>query len=220
MPQLLSINISLPKTIDYRGEQVQTGIYKEPVVEPVMLGELNLDGDGQADLRVHGGPYKAVYCYPFEHYAYWQQELDHGEPFPGGQFGENFTLSGLLETTVHIGDIFSVGDAVIQVTQPRVPCWKLEHKMGVHKFVKRFADSERVGFYVRVLQEGLVEAGQPVTLIEANPQQVSIHDINHLLYVDHSDVHVAYRALQIEALSPGWRRSMKKVIKKHESRPV
>lgn len=218
MPQLLSINVSLPKTIDYRGEKIQTGIYKEPVEGPVMLRELNLNGDKQADLRVHGGPYKAVYCYPFEHYAYWQQELDRKEPFPYGQFGENFTLSGLLETTVNVGDVFSVGEAVIQVTQPRVPCWKLEHKMGVHKFVKQFGNSERVGFYMRVLEEGLVEAGQPVTLVEADPQKVSVHDINHLLYIDRSGIDVAYRALEIEALSPGWRGSMKKLIQKHESR--
>ncbi|MCI0709992.1 MAG: MOSC domain-containing protein [Chloroflexi bacterium] len=218
MPQLLSVNVSLPKTIDYRGEMVQTAIYKEPVTGPVMLHKLNLDGDKQADLKNHGGTYKAVYCYPHEHYAHWQQELGRTESFPYGQFGENFTLSGLLETTVHVGDIFSVGDALIQVTQPRVPCWKLENKMGVHKFQKQFAKSERVGFYVRVLQEGLVEAGQSVTLIEANPQKVSIHAINHLLHVDQSDIDVAYRALEIEALSPGWRGSMKQLIKKHESR--
>lgn len=220
MPQLLSVNVSLPKTITYRGEQIQTGIYKEPVNGPVMLRKLNLDGDKQADLKNHGGTYKAVYCYPHEHYAHWQQELGHTEPFPFGQFGENFTLSGLFETTVHVGDIFSVGDALIQVTQPRVPCWKLENKMGVHRFIKLFADSERVGFYVRVLQEGLVEAGQSVTLVEADPQQVSIRDINRLLYIDQSAIDVAYRVLQIEALSPGWRASIKKLVKRHESRSL
>lgn len=215
MPQLVSINVSLPKLVEYDGEQDWTAIYKEPVIGPVMLRRLNLDGDKQGNLKVHGGTYKAVYCYPHEHYAYWQQVLGQAEPFPFGQFGENFTLSGLLETTVHVGDIFSVGEALIQVTQPRVPCRKLENKMGVHKFIKQFADSERIGFYVRVLQEGPVEAGQTVTLVEADPHKVSIQAINHLLYIDQSDIDIAYRALDVEALSPGWRGSMKKLVKKH-----
>ncbi len=214
MSELLSINVSLPKTIPYRDAEMTTGIYKEPVQGPVMLHELNLDGDGQADLKAHGGIYKAVYVYSHDHYAYWANELGRSD-FQYGQFGENFTVSGMLETEVYIGDVFAVGDARVQVTQPRVPCFKLAHKMGDNRFQKQFLQSHRVGFYLRVLQEGMVEAGQTLTLVEQADVKISVHAINHLLYTDGKNADLARQALQVEALSPGWVGSMIKIVEKY-----
>ena len=156
--KLISVNVGFPRQVTWKGKTVTTGIFKEPVNERVMLRLLNLDGDGQADLTVHGGLDKAVYVYPFEHYDYWQSELPDTE-LPLGIFGENFTTTGLREEELNIGDRFGVGTVQLMVTQPRLPCYKLGIRFGRADMVKRFLASRRTGFYFRVLQEGEVGAG-------------------------------------------------------------
>lgn len=204
--KLLSVNVSPPKTVEYRGRRVTTGIYKTPVGGRVALGETNLDGDAQADLEAHGGIHKAVYAYPVEHYAYWCGELNRGE-LRHGQFGENFTLEGLTEEDAHIGDRFQIGSAVVEVSQPRVPCYKLGMTMRVEGFEKRFLQSLRVGFYFRTVVPGEVGAGDAVELIATDPEGFSVRDITHLLYFDRDNMADAERALRLAALSPGWRAS-------------
>jgi MOSC domain-containing protein YiiM len=157
------------------GQEVRTGIYKLPVNGPVMVRRLNIDGDEQGDLTVHGGVDKAVYCYPSEHYGLWSQELDRD--LPHGTFGENLTVSGLLEPDVHIGDVLSVGDAVLQVSQPRYPSYKLGMKMGDQRFVRRNQESARSGFYCRVLREGLIASGQDIAVQERDESQPTIAEI-------------------------------------------
>jgi MOSC domain-containing protein YiiM len=172
---LLSIQVARPLAVRHMGKEVRTGIYKLPVQGPVMVRRLNIDGDEQGDLTVHGGVDKAVYCYPSEHYPAWVEEL--GRELPNGTFGENLTVSGLLEADLHPGDVLAVGDAVLQVSQPRFPCFKLGIKIGDQRFVQRFQLSGRSGFYCRVLQEGLIEAGQPISLVEREPSNPTIAEI-------------------------------------------
>ncbi len=204
--KLLSINIAQPRTVATNGRSYQTGIYKKHRMGRVFLGRLGLDGDGQADLNNHGGPNRAVYCYPHEHYGYWASELKRDD-FHYGQFGENLTLLGLLESSVCIGDVFRIGGAVIEVSQPRVPCYKLADKLGVAGFEKTFLQANRPGFYARVLEEGIVEAGDPIAPLEQDPAGMTVAEVNRALYIDRSDRTAAQRATQIEALSPEWRRS-------------
>ena len=160
MMKLLSVNVSQPKEVSYNGKRIKTGIFKEPVSRRTMMRRLNLNGDGQGDPTVHGGVHKAVYIYTVEHYAYWKRELGRND-LTYGQFGENLTVEGLLEEYVHIGDVFRVGEALVEVSQPRVPCFKLGIKMRNARIVKPFLASERVGFYVRVLEEGKWEPVMP-----------------------------------------------------------
>jgi len=211
--KLLSIQISKPKTVPYRDDEMTTGIFKEPIEGRVMLHQLNLDGDGQADLQAHGGIYKAVYVYPHENYGYWADELDRDD-LRYGQFGENFTVEGMLETDVNVGDIYRVGDALVQVTQPRVPCYKLAHKMGIPTFVKTFMQANKPGFYLRVLEEGEVGAGDEITLETPDPIGMSVAEMNYLLYFDKKNVENASRALDIEGMSPGWRGSFEAIVAK------
>src|SRR5664279_316380 len=156
--KILSVNVGVSRNVIWQGKLVTTGIFKEPVKSPVMLRMLNLDGDQQADLTVHGGVSKAVYAYPTEHYGYWRTELP-GIDLPWGMFGENFTSEGLLEETVYIGDKFRIGEAEVIVTEPRMPCYKLGLKFGRTDVIKRFLASRRTGFYFAVLHEGMVTAG-------------------------------------------------------------
>jgi len=204
--KLLSVNVSLPKEIPYRGQTVTTGIFKEPVNGRVKLRTLNLDGDGQADLEGHGGIYKAVYVYSIENYDYWKHEFDRAD-FTFGQFGENFTVAGMLGDDIHIGDVFRVGGALVEVSQPRVPCYKLGMKMGLAKFPKMFLASCRVGFYLRVLEEGEVGAGDAFERITIDPEQITVREMCHLLYFEKKNLEGTRRALRIQALSPGWRSS-------------
>src|SRR5262249_21160544 len=145
--KLVSVNVGLPREVTWHGRIVTTGIFKQPVSGRIALRKLNLDGDRQADLGVHGGEYKAVYCYPFEHYAYWKRELP-GRNLPLGVFGENFTTEGFGENSVHLGDRFSIGSAEVVVTQPRLPCYKLGVRFEADDMVKRFLASARTGFYL------------------------------------------------------------------------
>jgi MOSC domain-containing protein YiiM len=176
-----------------------------------MLRTLNLDGDGQGDLSVHGGIDKAVYVYPIAHYDYWKRELGRDD-LTYGQFGENLTVEGMLEDAVHIGDIFRVGDALVEVSQPRVPCFKLGIKMEDAKFVKRFLASERVGFYVRVLEAGEVGAGDEIERVGIGAGQMTVKEIVHLLYFDKTNLEAVQNAMRIPALSPGWQESFAEIV--------
>jgi MOSC domain-containing protein YiiM len=204
--KLLSVNVSPPMEVMHRGKTVTTGIFKEPVNHRVMLRTMNLDGDGQADLIAHGGIYKAAYVYSIENYDYWKQELGRTD-FAFGQFGENFTVEGMPEDEIHVGDVFRVGGALVEVTQPRVPCYKLGIRMGLSQFVKMFLASCRVGFYLRVLEEGEVGAGDVFDRVRTDPERMSVREICRLLYFDPENLRGAKKALHIRALSPGWRRS-------------
>ncbi len=210
--KLLSVNISLPKTVTRNGRTYRTGIDKAAFAGPVWLARLNLAGDGQGDLKNHGGEYQAVYCYPQEHYGYWATALARDD-FAFGQFGENFTIQGLLESEVCIGDSFRVGEAIIQVTQPRVPCYKLANKLGIPGFEVTFLRANRSGFYVRVLEEGEVEAGASIALVSKDPIGMTVAEVNAALYLNKERA-AAERAREIEALSPGWKRSFDKLLAK------
>ena len=202
--KLISVNVGLPRVVMSNGEPVSTGIFKEPVARRVMLRTLNLDGDRQADLSVHGGPSKAIYVYPSEHYEYWKRELPEMK-LPWGMFGENFTSAGLFESELNIGDKFHVGSAVVMVTEPRMPCYKLGIKFGRTDIVKRFLASERTGFYFAVLQEGEVGASDSIDLIERSKDSVKVSDITLLYTREKRNVGLLRRAMEVEALPESWK---------------
>lgn len=205
--KIVSLNVGLPREVTWHGQAVTTGIFKEPVAGRVALRTLNFDGDRQADLTVHGGKYKAVYCYPFEHYEYWKKELP-GRDLPLAIFGENLTTEGMLEDSLHLGDRFAVGSAEVVVTQPRLPCYKLGIRFRSDDLVRRFLASGRPGFYLAVTREGEVGAGDEIKEISRDPNRVSISEIVRLYvakrYKD-TDVEVVHRALQIEAFPESWK---------------
>ena len=210
--KLVSTNVGLPRQVMWQGERVTTGIFKQPVSGRIRLGKLNLDGDGQADLAVHGGAEKAVYIYPSEHYMYWQMELpDFGLAW--GAFGENFTTEGLLEEAVLIGDRFKIGTAEVMVTQPRFPCFKLGLRFGDPGMVKRFLASRRTGFYCAVLLPGEVAAGDPFELLGREGSGISVADITRLYAFEKDDVEGMQRALRSTALPEGWRSYFEKRIR-------
>ncbi len=211
--KIISVNVSQPTEIIYNERPVMTGIYKEPVTGRISLREFNFAGDKQADLVAHGGTYKAVYVYPHEHYAHWSKELSRHD-FSYGQFGENLTTEGLSEDTVHIGDVFRIGSALVEVTQPRVPCFKLEHKMGIRGFIKLFHLSRLTGFYLRVLEEGEVGAGDEIELVKTGEGSMTIREIHNLMYFDTDDLDGIRRAITLAALAPGWRDSFAESIAK------
>ena len=202
--ELVSVNVGRPRIVMSHGEPVSTGIFKEPVTGRVMLRTLNLEGDRQADLSVHGGLSKAVYVYPSEHYDYWQNELPQMK-LPWGMFGENFTTAGLFESALDIGDKFRVGSAIVMVTEPRMPCYKLGIRFGRSDIIKRFLKSERTGLYFAVVQEGEVGAGDTIELIERSKRSVSVSDITRLYTTEKNNVELLRRATDVEALPEGWR---------------
>lgn len=202
--RILSVNVSLPRVVEYRGKKVETGIFKEPVSGRVMVRTLNLDGDRQADLRVHGGADKAVYAYTIENYEYWQRKLARDD-FSYGQFGENLTVTGMTDDVVRIGDVYGVGGATVQVTQPRLPCYKLAIRMGMPTFPKLFLASRRTGFYMRVLEEGEVGAGDEWRLLERDPEPLTVEDVVRLYYFDRTDLEGARAALRVKPLGSGFR---------------
>ena len=203
MHAILSLNVGLPREVADRKRIVRTGIFKEPVSGPRLLTRSQLEGDGQADLENHGGVDKAAYAYSADHYAYWQRELDR--PLPFGQFGENFTVTGLSEERAYIGDVFRVGGALVEVTQPRVPCFKLGLRMGDPGFVAVFLKSLRSGFSLRVLEEGRVAAGDRFERQREGPGRVSVVEALRLLYFEKDDLDGARRVLDVPALSAAWR---------------
>jgi MOSC domain-containing protein YiiM len=205
--RIVSLNTGLPQEVAWRGRTVTTAIFKNPVEGPVSLRPLNLDGDRQADLSVHGGAFKAVYCYPHEHYAWWTQQLQRRE-LPMGMFGENLTTEGLDEASIHIGDELSIGTAQLIVTQPRLPCYKLGIRFESDAIVKRFLASGRTGFYLAVQREGSVAAGDEIRVRSLDPRRVPVAEITRL-YVLKSfvpdDVAIARRAMEIAALPGSWK---------------
>jgi len=202
--KILSVNVGLPTEVTWQGKLVTTGIFKEPVNAPVMLRTLNLDGDRQADLTVHGGVNKAVYVYPSEHYGYWRTELP-GIDLPSGMFGENFTTEGLLEEAVYIGDRFRIGETEVRVTEPRMPCYKLGIKFGRPDIIKRFLTSRRTGFYFAVVRGGMVRAGDAIKLIGREQQDISVADITRLYAFEKNDLKWLRRAIEVVALPENWK---------------
>jgi len=211
--QLLSVNVGLPREVSWKGKTVMTGIFKEPVQGRVMLRSLNLEGDGQADLTVHGGLDKAVYAYPVEHYDYWRHELPDTD-LPWGMFGENLTIEGILEQDVNIGDRFRIGTAEVMVTQPRMPCYKLGIKFGRTDIVKRFLASQRSGFYFSVIQEGEVGTGDTLEMIAQDENQITVTDIVRLYTRESDDPNLLHRATQLQALPASWRDYFKQQLEK------
>jgi MOSC domain-containing protein YiiM len=208
--KLVSVNVSLPKRVEYEGRHVTTGIYKEPVAGRVRVGAHNVEGDGQADLSVHGGSHKAVHAYDLESYEYWQEELGRDD-LGHGHFGENFTVRGMTDDSVYIGDTFRIGTALFEVSGPRTPCYKLEMKMGLPGFSRKFVRSGRSGFYFRVLEEGEVGAGDPVERVKVGPEQVSVREFVHTFYFDKDNREKIQQILRIPSIPPGWRRTFEKI---------
>jgi ferredoxin-NADP reductase/MOSC domain-containing protein YiiM len=200
---LVSVNVSMPKTVENLGRKVSTGIFKKPVAGRVMVRRLNVDGDGQADLTVHGGVYKAVYAYDLENIRYWREVLDRYD-IGYGHFGENFTVEGMPDDRIHIGDVFRVGGALLEVTQPRVPCFKLEMKMDLPGFSRQFLTSGRLGFCFRVLEEGDVGAGDSIELVETGPEKITVWDFARLYYFDYNNLEKIRRLIRIPAVPPDW----------------
>ena len=214
--RLVSVNTGLPREVQWHGRIVTTGIFKQPIENHVAVRNLNLDGERQADLTVHGGEYKAVYCYPVAHYDYWTRELP-GQQLPMGMFGENFTTDGLLEDSVYTGDQFSVGSAEVIVTQPRLPCYKLGVRFQSDDMVKRFLASGRTGFYLAVTHEGEVGAGDEIKVIDRDPNRVPVSEITRLYitkrYGD-DEVSSVRRALRVAALPESWKEYFRERLQK------
>lgn len=204
MPMLVSVNVGLPREVTWKGKSVTTGIFKEPVAGPVHLRRHNLDGDAQADLSVHGGPTKAVYVYPTQHYEYWRRELGDID-LPWGAFGENFTVEGVDEDTIHIGDEFRVGGARVVVTEPRMPCSKLGVRFDRADMVKRFLKSQRTGFYFGVVEEGVVQAGDFLEPVAEHSDRLPVADVTRLYTTEKTNGALLRRALSVEALPVNWR---------------
>ena len=215
--KILSVSVGLPREVTWQNKFVTTGIFKEPIEGPVMLRTLNLDGDGQADLTVHGGVSKAVYAYPSEHYAFWRAEFPAMD-LPWGMFGENLTTEGLLEDAVYIGDRFRVGQTELMVTEPRMPCYKLGIKFGRTDIIKRFLASRRSGFYFAVMREGMVSAGDALELIGREQQDISVADITRLYAFEKDDVKALRRAIEVEALPENWKGYFQHQIEKQAAR--
>jgi MOSC domain-containing protein YiiM len=202
--KVISVNVGLPREVMWKGKTVTTGIFKEPVRGPVAVDTLNFAGDRQADLKVHGGPDKAVYVYPVEHYDYWRGELP-GVELPFGAFGENLTVEGLLENEINIGDRFRIGTAVLVVRQPRLPCYKLAVRFQRDDIIKRFLDSRRTGFYFAVTREGDVSCGDQIEILSRDPNGVTIPDIVRLYLDGDQDPDGLARAASVDALPDNWK---------------
>ena len=215
--KLVSVNTGMPREVSWHGRMVTTAIFKKPASGRVALRKLNLDGDRQADLTVHGGEHKAVYCYPLAHYGYWRKELP-GRELPMGMFGENFTIDDggpglpggqeLPEESVHLGDRFSIGTTEVVVTQPRLPCYKLGVRFGSDDMVKRFLASGRTGFYVAVLREGEVGAGDEIEVISGEANAVAVSEITRLYVAKRfgdAEIRAVRRALRVEELPESWK---------------
>ena len=204
MLNLVSVNVGLPREVTWKGKTVTTGIFKDPVDGPVALRRHNLEGDQQADLSVHGGPSKAVYVYPSQHYDYWRRELG-GSELAWGSFGENFTVDGVDEETVCIGDEFRVGNARVVVTEPRMPCFKLGIRFERADMVKRFLKSRRTGFYFGVVDEGLVQAGDRLERIAEHAGELRVADVTRLYTTERKNKALLRKAISVEVLPDSWR---------------
>ena len=211
MPRLLSLNVGMPKDVPWQGRTVHTGIFKHPVEGPLMARKLNIDGDGQGDLGGHGGEQRAVMVYQRQSYDYWRDELGRDD-LEYGQFGENFTVDGLLDDEVHIGDRYRIGDAEFEVTQPRVTCFRVAMRLGEPAMPSLLVARHRPGFYLRVITEGEVRAGDEIVRTAVGRHELNVADVDALLYLPHRDVVQLRKAVDIPALSPGWRRSFEDLL--------
>jgi MOSC domain-containing protein YiiM/ferredoxin-NADP reductase len=211
MARLLSVNVGLPRDIEWKGRTVHTGIWKDPVRGRCRVSRLNLDGDGQGDLAGHGGEQRAIFVYQIESYRHWQEQLKRTD-FVHGQFGENFTIEGLPDDAVCIGDRYQIGSALFEVTQPRVTCYRVGIRMNEPRMPALLTSSGRPGFYFRVLQEGAVGAGDEIVKVEEGKDRMTVAEINALLYSPNHAHDRLERALRIEALSPGWRESFEALL--------
>ncbi|MGC2627352.1 MAG: MOSC domain-containing protein [Candidatus Udaeobacter sp.] len=209
--KLLSVNVGLPREIDWKGKIVRTSIFKEPIAGRVQVSRLNVEGDQQSDLSVHGGQDKAVYAYPSEHFAFWRTEFP-GMELDWGVFGENFTTAGLLEETVHIGDRFRLGSAEFVVTQPRMPCFKLGIRFNRSDMVKRFLQSGRTGFYFAVRKEGEVAAGDSIEVLERDKHNVPVADIVNLYRGNGGNHDLLRRVSELPSLPNNWREYFRKQL--------
>jgi len=215
--KVVSANVGTPREVRWKDKPVTTGIFKAPVDVRVTMRRLNLDGDRQADLRVHGGPSKAVYTYPSEHYAYWQREFP-GMELPWGMFGENLMTLALLEGDVRIRDRFRVGSAEVIVTEPRMPCYKLGLKLGRNDIIKWFLASRRTGFYVPVVKEGDVQAGDPIEPIGQHAARVTVADITELYAAKTADPDMLRTAAPLNALPESWRAYFRRRLERARDR--
>lgn len=206
--EIVSINIGKPITVQDKGKELKTGIFKFQVNSPIFLGKLNFDGDGQADLIHHGGEEKAVCVYPYEHYPHWEKDLDRELTF--GAFGENLTTKGILESDACIGDIFKLGEAVVQISQPRQPCFKLAKRYNVADLPIRFQNTGYTGFYFRVLKEGWVETHSTIDIIQRHPRKITVEFANHTMHQDKKNFEAIEEILEIDALSSNWRKTLAK----------
>jgi ferredoxin-NADP reductase/MOSC domain-containing protein YiiM/ferredoxin len=208
---LLSVNVGMPRDVSWRGRTVFTGVFKDPVIGPRRVRRLNVDGDGQGDLAGHGGEQRAVFVYQVDSYRYWQRELRRND-FVYGQFGENFTIEGLSDQEVCIGDRYRIGTAVFEITQPRVTCYRVGIRMNDVRIPALLVSHHRPGFYFRVLEEGEVQAGDEILRLATGAEQMTVAEINALLYLPGHSPQQLLRALRIPALSPGWQASFRALL--------
>src|SRR6266581_36278 len=214
--RLLSVNVGMPRDVTWRGTTVHTGVWKHPVAGRRMARRLNVDGDGQGDLAGHGGEHRAVFVYQIESYRYWQDQLGRDD-FSYGQFGENLTVSGLADDQVCIGDRYRIGGAVFEVTQPRVTCYRVGIRMNDPRIPALLVSHRRPGFYFRVLQEGEVQAGDEIITLASGPEQMTVTEVDALLYLPGHPRQQLLRALRIPALSPGWQASFRALLEEEPS---
>jgi MOSC domain-containing protein YiiM len=218
MARLLSISVGLPRDIEWRGRTVHTGIWKTPVQGRRRVTRRNVDGDGQGDLAGHGGEQRAVFVYQIASYRYWEERLGRHD-FSHGQFGENFTIDGLPDDDVCIGDRFRIGTALFEVTQPRTTCYRVGIRMNEPRMAALLTSSGRPGFYLRVLEEGDVGAGDLILPIARGPERMTVAEVNALLYSSHHPYDGLERVLRIPALSPGWRWSFEELLRSQDAHP-
>src|SRR6476646_5699502 len=211
MARLLSVNVGLPRDIAWKGRTVHTAIWKDPVLGRCRVGRLNLDGDGQGDLAGHGGEQRAVFVYQIESYRYWQEQLNRADFVPG-QFGENFTIEGLPDDVVCIGDRYRIGSALFEVTQPRVTCYRVGIRMDEPRMAALLVERHRPGFYLRVVEVGEVAAGDEIVKVSNGPERMSIAQADALLYLPGHSRAQLERALRIPAFPAGWRSSFQALL--------
>jgi len=216
MPRLLSVNVGLPRDVTWNGKTVRTSVWKSPITGRRMVRKLDIDGNAQADLAGHGGEHRAVFVYQMDSYHYWESFLGRND-FTFGQFGENFTVEGLLDNEVCIGDRYGIGDAIFEVTQPRVTCYRVGIRMNEPRMPALLVAHHRPGFYFRVLQEGEVGAGDDIVKITDGPERISVADVDALLYLPGHSSEQLQRALQIPALSKGWQGSFQAMLQQDSS---
>ncbi|MFI5634199.1 MOSC domain-containing protein [Streptomyces sp. NPDC051664] len=217
MTTLIAVNVGMPRDVPWKGRVTHTGVWKQPVTGPRMVRKLNIDGDGQGDLAGHGGPYRAVLVYQVDSYQHWQKHL-HRDDFSHGQFGENFTVDGLPDDEVCIGDRYRIGDALFEVTQPRVTCYRVGLRMDEPQMPALLVAHGRPGFYFKVLAEGFVQAGDEIVKVSTGPEAMTVAEIDAVLYKPGRSRSQVERALRIPALSPGWKTSMQSLLDDYDSK--